>query len=70
MQLRCHARVLQLAVIFGADVVSFGAKNVSFGMPVASTLVSLGPPSDSGALGGTRREYPFSTKTRFGAGLP
>ena len=34
--------VLQLTVISGADVVSFGAQNVSCGMPVAPTLAPWG----------------------------
>ena len=38
------SRVLQFTVILGVDVVSFGARNVSFGMPVAS---AVGP---SGAI--------------------
>ena len=32
------SRVLQLTVIAGADGVSFGVPNESFGMPVAPTL--------------------------------
>ena len=36
------SRVLQCTVIWGADVVSFGAENVSFGMLVASILASWG----------------------------
>ena len=34
--------VLQSVVIFGVDVVSLGAKNVSFGMLVASNLIPWG----------------------------
>ena len=36
------SRVLRLAVILRGDVVSFGAQNVSFGMPVASALAPWG----------------------------
>ena len=32
----------QFTVIWGADLVSFGAQNVSFGMPFASTLAPCG----------------------------
>ena len=35
-------RVLQFTVIWGADVVSFGSQNVSFGMLVVSTLAPCG----------------------------
>ena len=34
--------VLQFAVIWGADVVSFGVQNLLFGILVASTLAPLG----------------------------
>ena len=36
---------------WGADVVKFGAQNVSFGMLVASNLAPWGPSSDAGGLG-------------------
>ena len=36
------SRVLQLTVIWGADIVSLVPQNVSFGMPVASTLAPWG----------------------------
>ena len=48
--------VLQFTVIWGADVVSFGAQNVSFGMLVAPNLAPWGPSSDAGGLGSTRKE--------------
>ena len=41
---------------WGADVVKFGAQNVSFSMLVASTLAPWGPSSDAGGLGSTRKE--------------
>ena len=41
---------------WGADVVKFGAQNVSFGMLVASNLAPWGPSSDAGGLGSTRKE--------------
>ena len=40
----------------GADVVKFGAQNVSFGMLVAPNLAPWGPSSDAGGLGSTRKE--------------
>ena len=40
----------------GADVVKFGAQNVSFGMLVAPNLAPWGPLSDAGGLGSTRKE--------------
>ena len=45
----------QSVVIFGVDVASSGAQNVSFGMLGASNLTG-GPSNDSGGLGSTRRE--------------
>ena len=41
---------------WGADVVKFGAQNVSFGMLVASNLAPWGPSSDAGGLGSTRKD--------------
>ena len=41
---------------WGADVVKFGAQNVSFGMLVAPNLAPWGPSSDAGGLGSTRKE--------------
>ena len=41
---------------WGADVVQFGAQNVSFGMLVAPNLAPWGPSSDAGGLGSTRKE--------------
>ena len=41
---------------WGADVVKFGAQNVSFSMLVASNLAPWGPSSDAGGLGSTRKE--------------
>ena len=41
---------------WGADVVKFGAQNVSFSMFVASNLAPGGPSSDAGGLGSTRKE--------------
>jgi hypothetical protein len=43
-------------VNWGADVVKFGAQNVSFGMLVAPNLAPWGPSSDAGGLGSTRKE--------------
>ena len=45
------SRVSKLAVISGADGVSFGSLSVSFGMRVAPTLAPDGHSSDPGALG-------------------
>ena len=39
-----------------ADVVKFGAQNVSFSMLVASNLALGGRSSDAGGLGSTRKE--------------
>ena len=36
------SRVFQFAMILGADAVSFGAQDVSFGMLAASTLAPCG----------------------------
>ena len=41
---------------WGADIVKFGAQNVSFGMLVAPNLAPWGPSSDAGGLGSTRKE--------------
>ena len=41
---------------WGADVVKFGAQNVSFSMLVASNLAPWAPSSDAGGLGSTRKE--------------
>ena len=48
--------VFQFTVNWGADVVKFGAQNVSFSMLVASNLAPWGPSSDAGGLGSTRKE--------------
>ena len=50
------SRVFQFSVNWGADVVKFGAQNVSFSMVVASNLAPWGPSSDAGGLGSTRKE--------------
>ena len=50
------SRVLQFPLNWGADVVKFGAQNVSFGMLVAPNLAPWGPSSDAGGLGSTRKE--------------
>ena len=41
---------------WGADVVKFGAQNVSVGMVVAPNLAPWGPSGDAGGLGSTREE--------------
>ena len=50
------SRVFQFTVNWGADVVKFGAQNVSFSMLVASNMAPWGPSSDAGGLGSTRKE--------------
>ena len=40
---------------WGADVVKFGAQNVSFGMLVEPNLAPWGPSSDPGGLGSRRK---------------
>ena len=50
------SRVFQFTVNWGADVVKFGAQNVSVCMLVASNLAPWGPSSDPGGLGSTRKE--------------
>ena len=50
------SRVFQFTVNWGANVIKFGAQNVSFGMLVASNLPPWGPSSDAGGLGSTRKE--------------
>ena len=49
------SRILQFLVIWGADVVSFGAQNMSCGMPVVSTLTPWRQSNDPRELGSTRR---------------
>ena len=50
------SRVFQFTVNWGADVVKFGAQNVSFGILVAPNLAPWGPSSDAGGPGSTRKE--------------
>ena len=46
----------QFTLNWGADVVKFGAQNVSVSMFVAPNLAPRGPSSDAGGLGSTRKE--------------
>ena len=50
------SRVLQFPLNWGADVVKFGAQNVSFGMLVEPNLAPRGPSSDAWGLGSKRKE--------------
>ena len=56
MLVRWCADVVSMLRVFGADVVSFGAQDVAFGMPVVPFRHLGGPSSDPGSLGSTRRE--------------
>ena len=51
-----HANLLQLTMIRGTDVVSFGAQNLLFGTPAASTLAPRGTIDRRGAHESTRTE--------------
>ena len=54
----------QFTVNWGADVVQFGAQNVSFGMLVALNLAPWGPSSDAGGLGSHGRR-PWGSRLGF-----
>ena len=52
------SRIFQLTVILGADIDSFGAESVSYGMLVASILVSLGTIERSGGTSEHKKGVP------------
>ena len=54
---------------WGAEVVKFGAQNVSFGMLVAPNLAPWGPSSDAGGLGSTQKETLGVQAKDFGAAI-